>query len=40
MLWDYDADVDLICLTPKELSERKTQIGLIQRAVKEGIEIA
>lgn len=38
-MWDYDYDVDIICLTPEEISARKRQVGIIREAVKEGIEI-
>jgi len=37
--WNYPYDVDIICLTPKELKEKTKQIGIIRQAVKEGIEI-
>lgn len=39
LLWNYDYDVDIICLTPKEYKERKQQIGVIQEVEKYGIEI-
>jgi len=37
--WNYDYDVDIICLTPQELERKKKQIGLIKNALKEGIII-
>lgn len=37
-MWDYD--VDIICLTPEEMSTRKKQVGIIREAIKEGIEIS
>lgn len=33
------AAMDIICLTPKEFEQKKKQIGVIQEAVREGIEI-
>ncbi len=39
MLWDYDFDIDILCLTPEELKEKQQQIGIIREAMKEGIEI-
>jgi len=39
LLWNYDYDVDIICLTPKEYKQRKQQIGIIQDAEKYGIKI-
>ena len=33
------AAMDIICLTPKEFEEKKKQIGIVQEAVKEGIEV-
>jgi len=32
------AAMDIICLTPKEFEDRKKEIGVVQEAVKEGIE--
>ena len=33
------AAMDIICLTPEEFERKKKQIGIVQEAVKEGIEI-
>lgn len=33
------AAMDIICLTPQEFEEKKKEIGIVQEAVKEGIEI-
>ena len=33
------AAMDIICLTPKEFEEKKKQTGIIQEAVKDGIEV-
>ena len=38
-LWNKKQDLDIICLTPKELNRKEKQIGIIQDAIKEGIEI-
>ncbi len=32
--------MDIICLTPEEFEERKNKIGIVQEALKKGIEIA
>ncbi|MEK6938068.1 MAG: nucleotidyltransferase domain-containing protein [Nanoarchaeota archaeon] len=37
--WDSDYAVDLICLTPKEFNQQKKELGVVQEAIKEGIEI-
>jgi len=37
--WDYDYETDIICLTPEEFKKKRMQIGIIQNALKEGIEI-
>ena len=37
--WNSNYAVDLICLTPKEFALRKKELGLVEEAVKEGIEI-
>lgn len=36
---DIPAAMDIICLTPEEFERKKKQIGIVQQAVKEGIEI-
>ena len=38
-MWDYAYDIDILCLTQKELAKKENQIGIIRQAVKEGIEI-
>jgi len=42
LLWDYpdDVEIDIICLTPKELNIRKRTSGIVHDAIKEGIEIS
>ena len=37
--WDYDYPVDFLCYTPEEFETMKMRLGIIQNAVKEGIEI-
>ncbi len=37
--WDLDYPVDFLCYTPEEFAKKKKQIGIVQQAVKEGIEI-
>ena len=39
LMWDLPYDIDILCLTPKEFNLKKDQLGVIQEAVKEGIEI-
>ena len=39
LMWDYNYDVDIFCLTPEELKIKQKEIGIINQAVKEGIEI-
>jgi len=39
LLWNDDSSVDIICLTPEELVKKQKMIGVIQTAVKEGINI-
>ena len=33
------AAMDIICYTPEEFEKKKKQIGIVQQAVKEGIEL-
>ena len=33
------AAMDIVCYTPEEFEKKKKQIGIVQQAVKEGIEI-
>ncbi|MBS3099026.1 nucleotidyltransferase domain-containing protein [Candidatus Pacearchaeota archaeon] len=35
----YPLDIEPICYTPEEFEKKKKQIGLVQQAVKEGIEL-
>ena len=39
LLWNSPYNVDIICLTPKELAIKRKQIGTIKTAMEEGIEI-
>lgn|SRR3989338_2002539 len=41
LLWQYPegVEIDIICLTEKELALKKKQIGIVKEAMKEGIEI-
>lgn len=39
LMWDYKYDVDILCLTPNEFAKKKKEIGIVQQASKEGIEI-
>lgn len=39
LLWEYPLEIDIICLTPEEMSQKKKEIGSIQQAIKEGIEL-
>ena len=38
-LWDYDFDLDILAYTPEEFEEKKNEIGVVNEAVKEGIEL-
>ena len=37
--WNEYIDLEVICYTPKEFEILKKRIGIVQQAVKEGIEI-
>lgn len=37
--WNIDYPVDFLCYTSKEFEKKKKEIGVVQQAVKEGIEI-
>lgn len=37
--WNLSYPVDFLCYTPEEFKKKKSQIGIVQEAVKEGIEI-
>ena len=36
---DIDMGVDILCYTPKEFEEKKKELGIVQVAVEEGIEL-
>ena len=38
-LWDKKQGLDVICYTPEEFEKRKKQMGIVQTAAEEGIEI-
>lgn len=35
----YPLEIEPLCYTPEEFKQKKKQIGLVQQAVKEGIEV-
>ena len=37
--WNLSIDIEILCYTPREFEKKKKQIGIVQQAVKEGIEI-
>lgn len=37
--WSRPVDIEPLCYTPAELNRKKKQRGIVQQAVKEGIEI-
>ena len=37
--WKSEYGTDIICLTPEELERKKSQIGIIKTALREGVEI-
>jgi len=39
LAWKGDKPLEVLCYTPEEFEEEKKQIGIVQEAVKEGIEI-
>ena len=40
-LWEYfPVDMDPLCFTPDEFEKKRHQIGIVQKATQEGIEIA
>ena len=39
MKWNLDYPVDILCYTPEEFNRKKNFFGIVQQAVKEGIEI-
>jgi len=38
-LWEESIDLQAICYTPKEFKIKKSQLGLVNQAVKEGVMI-
>jgi predicted nucleotidyltransferase len=39
MKWNLSYPVDFVCVSPDEFKKKKTQIGVVQNAVEEGIRI-
>ncbi len=39
LAWKENKPLEVLCYTPEEFEEEKKQIGIVQEAVKEGIEI-
>jgi len=37
--WNLNYPVDFICLTPAEFNKKKNQLGIVRKAVQEGIKI-
>ena len=37
--WNKKNDLEQICYTPKEFEIKRKQIGIVQQAVKEGVEL-
>lgn len=37
--WHLDYPVDFLCYTPEEFAHKKKQIGLVQEAAKNGVEV-
>jgi hypothetical protein len=37
--WDGAVDLEVICYTPQEFERKRKQIGIIQKAVEEGVDI-
>jgi len=38
-IWENDINIEPLCYTPEEFEEKSKQIGIVQEALKEGIEI-
>lgn len=38
-LWEAPLDIEPLCYTPQEFERKKKRIGIVQQAVKEGVEI-
>ena len=39
MNWDADQFLESFCYTPEEFEKNKNRIGIIQKALEEGIEL-
>lgn len=39
-LWDYDYGLDILAYTPEEFEEKKREIGIVDEAVRRGIELS
>ncbi len=39
LLWESPLDLEALCYTPLEFEVKKKEIGIVQQAVKEGLEI-
>lgn len=37
--WPYDEPIELLCYTPDEFERKVNQIGIVQQAANEGMEI-
>lgn len=38
--WGQAIDLEVLCYTPEEFEQKKREIGIVQQAVKEGVEIS
>jgi len=36
-LWDGDESIDIICYTPEEFDKKRKQIGIVSKAIEEGV---
>lgn len=37
--WDADVDLEVICYTPKEFEKLRKRIGIVKKALEEGVEV-
>lgn len=37
--WDEPYDIEPLCYTPEEFEEKMSEIGIVSKAVEEGVEI-
>lgn len=37
--WELNYPIDFLCYTPKEFEKKKRENGIVQQAVKEGVEL-